>query len=121
MNIAQVAIENKKLITKELEIMYLEWVLKALPRADRNALVSSPLVGLFGFKFDSKAPIEEIRQDAILEVEERLERYRSSTNKVRSVRSTFGQTTKLLIGSAVVGLISVAIGAYFLTRRKLRN
>jgi hypothetical protein len=112
--------ENAKLITKDLVIKYLEAVARGLPTFSKLQLTRGPLMMIFGFKFDGKASVEDIRIEAGWQIEALLKKYRASNDGAKPSRSTFGQRT-ILIGAAVVGLIGAGLIGFMLSQKKLRK
>jgi hypothetical protein len=127
--------ENGKLITTDLKIRYLEELVKVLHSLPKQQLLFGPLVLYFGFKLNADSTIEDLRIEVGRQIGALLEKYRDTsgspeTNADREIVSakqsryswsTFGQRT-ILIG-AVAGLIGVGlvIGAYVISKRKLRK
>jgi hypothetical protein len=112
--------ENTKLITKDLLIKYLEAVARGLPTFSKLQLTRGPLILVFGFKFDEKASVEDIRIEAGRQIEALLKKYRASNDGAKPSRSTFGQRT-FLIGVAVVGLVGAGLFGFMLSQKKLRK
>ena len=112
--------ENTKLITKDLLIKYLEAVARGLPTFSKLQLTRGPLILVFGFKFDEKASVEDIRIEAGRQIEALLKKYRASNDGAKPSRSTFGQRT-FLIGVAVVGLVGAGLVGFMLSQKKLRK